>query len=1152
MMHRAALLWTRAAAALMALAWLAGGTTAWAAADADRDGIPDLAERRLGSLRDRAEAFTPVLTVATEAAKGGHPRMVRLAAAHVAEDRFLWRLDLTEPVDTGALTLILYLDADDDKTTGRRDKPEVVGTDVMCGLTRGQPSVSDHSTRGGVHSRSSARVVAVGKALFVCVDVALKAEAGHAAGRVRPLLQWDGGSQSTDWSAFRIPLVAGTTKPRCLGPRDPEFKGIGARTVRAAMRGPYPERRPKPPVPFHAEPRHPDRAASVARRRIPIELAEEAGLDRKGEPVRVGLPMPQGVLFDPAQVRLLDPAGRETPAQFTVTSFWKDGSIRWLLATFLADLNAGHKATYTAELGRAVTRQPIEPALLVERRPNAIVVDTGPMEVRIDTRDFSLFSSIIIDRNGDGRFAAEEMVATSAPGGIVLRGLDGTRYAATVADARIEEHGPLATTLRLEGPYVSDAGTPCFRHTTRLTFYAGSTRVDVAHSHIDDALEHEFADFRSVEMPIRLVGGAATQAAALVPGPDAGSRWLTAPVPAAKPVRLFQRDDAAFALAMPNGAVNGTRAPGAMALRRADRTPVAVAVEGFWQNYPKALRASRAELVVELWPDIRDEKAYAELPYYLDFPFVGGGYRFKWGMSKTHRVRLAFGLGPDDRPPAPSPLVPVLPPAWYEETGALGPMVAKRPGEFEAWDTGFERAFQAHLKQKEHKREYGFFNWGDSHGERRENWTNNEYDLPHALFMQFARTGDRRLFRLALAGARHQADVDCIHAYPDPAYLGGNVVHSVCHTGEWSQHVTNRSWSFRHGYHAMAFNGHTWSEGMCEAWYLTGDARVMETAQALGEHVVYGMVPRFKKLGTHERSAGWSLVAIIALYRATLDPLYLDAARKIAEVAIREQKPGQGSGWPHRLPGDHCRHSKIPGATICTGNVAFLIGVLHSGLKEYYLASGDPRAAEAIRVSAPWWKTQWEPENDTFQYTSCPLFRGSTGALVGILSSDAVAYAYELTKDTDYLNMAARSLMANAATTHGGSGKGFAQYARFAAPVMATLYRHRNASDTVRRAITATAESIFTNRLRGSRPAAFFGIRGPESKRFFVQVANPKAEKLTVTRRTHGSRQKEKPTGTVAITDPRGKVVKQATFDTDLLYELAWSPPAGALAHHRQ
>jgi hypothetical protein len=312
----------------------------------------------------------------------------------------------------------------------------------------------------------------------------------------------------------------------------------------------------------------------------------------------------------------------------------------------------------------------------------------------------------------------------------------------------------------------------------------------------------------------------------------------------------------------------------------------------------------------------------------------------------------------------------------------------------------------------------------------------------------------------------------------------------------------------------------------------------METAQALGEHVVYGMVPRFKKLGTHERSAGWSLVAIIALYRATLDPLYLDAARKIAEVAFREQKPGQGSGWPHRLPGDHCRHSTIPGAKVCDGNVAFLIGVLHSGLKEYHLESGDPRAAEAIRVSAPWWKTMWEPDADTFSYTSCPLFRGHTSVLTGILSADAVAYAYELTKDADYLNMAARTLVANCATPPGGSGKAFAQCGRFAGPVMATLRRHRDASPAARHAVTATHETIFAERLRRARPTAFFGIRGPELKRFFVLVKDPKSDRITITRQPHGAKHKDWPTGTVTIHDPAGKAVKQTTFDTDKPYEL--------------
>ena len=49
---------------------------------------------------------------------------------------------------------------------------------------------------------------------------------------------------------------------------------------------------------------------------------------------------------------------------------------------------------------------------------------------------------------------------------------------------------------------------------------------------------------------------------------------------------------------------------------------------------------------------------------------------------------------------------------------------------------------------------------------------------------QFFRSGDRRYYRLGMEAARHQADVDIVHAYPDPFYIGSNHQHSIGHTGQ--------------------------------------------------------------------------------------------------------------------------------------------------------------------------------------------------------------------------------------------------------------------------------------------------------------------------------------------------------------------------------
>lgn len=1092
--------------------------------DSDGDGLPDRVERLLGTPPERAQNWTVFWT--RDEKKAGDktgPQMLRAAVAHVAEDRFVWRVDWTEPFPGGG-SLIIYLDADNRKDTGRQDSRSNAGTDLMYHYA-GTSGVMYHGEFPKAQ-QSPLRVELFGNSMVFCHDAPLHREGNVAVVRVA-LLAEKAVRASTGWIEVRIPLTGTGKKSRLLGPEDAEFLGLSGDAIRRSMSGPYPERRATPALPFASAPRR-EQAASVERERVTVELAEEDGIARRGAPVRFGFPLPQGKLFNAAQARLLAPDGRETPAQFTATGFWKDDSVRWLGVTFLADIAPKARAEYVVEFGRAVKRRAPSRPLRMTRDGDALTVNTGAMQVRLNARRFGFLDEVRI---------GGETVARGGSGGLVLTARDGRRFTSAAGEAtlRVEESGPLTACVRIEGPISNEKDGNFFRHITRLRFYAGSSKVDVACTLVDDALEHEFADFRSVELPLELAKSAQTARFALA---DVEQTETLDSATA----RLFQRDDQSFLLTGVSPA-KGRRTPGRVAMEGGGRG-IGVSVEDFWQNYPCALRAEREKLTLELWPDIRGESSYSKLPDYLRFSFVEGAYRFKWGMSRTRRMSLDFALERGALPAPAEPLIVVVPPAWYESSGALGPMVAKRGNEYAAWDEVMERCFTDHLRIKEVKREYGFFNWGDWHGEREINWGNNEYDLPHALFMQFARTGDRRYYHLALEGARHQADVDCVHAYPDPAYVGCNVEHSVFHTGTWTEKGA-RGWSYGYGGGATAANGHTWAEGMCDAWHLTGDERSMEAAQGLGEHIVYGMAPRFKKLGTHERSAGWSLVAILALYRATLDPLYLDAARQIAEVPLRERKPGQGSGWPHTLPGDHCAHSHIPGAKLCVGNACFLMGILGSGLKEYYIETGDARAREAVIGQAGFWKQMWVPEAGGFPYTSCPLFRNRPGVLGGMVCADAIAFAAKESGDAELMSIAAEAMIANIASPTGGDGKGFSMFSRFAAPLLAMLRDARDCCEPARRLVTINAGDLLQRKFSKAAPTTFLGIRAPKEKRFFVQITDG-AETIVITRKPHGSMSKGAPTGTVTVIGPDGREIRHETFDTDKGCELNVSVAADA------
>ncbi len=92
---------------------------------------------------------------------------------------------------------------------------------------------------------------------------------------------------------------------------------------------------------------------------IPLNINEMVGVSRKGDIVSTGVPMPCGALKGVEGIAVHSPAGTPVPAQFRVLERWRekvggraDKSVKWLLVTFLADVPAGAKATYTLKAGK--------------------------------------------------------------------------------------------------------------------------------------------------------------------------------------------------------------------------------------------------------------------------------------------------------------------------------------------------------------------------------------------------------------------------------------------------------------------------------------------------------------------------------------------------------------------------------------------------------------------------------------------------------------------------------------------------------------------------------------------------------------------------------------------------------------------------------
>ncbi len=920
--------------------------------------------------------------------------VTRWRSAHLGDDRIFFQVDFDQEVINNRTTLIFYLDVDHNPETGRMDEA-YRGVDMMLVIADNNLVFLNHSS--SLSERNvQYRGRAVGKSLYLLFDAPiLGKEDDHV--RMRGLIIGEirgRSSTNTKFQEISLPLVQqkASSLPKIPLPtrmtvdgfryidqhvayEDLENRGLSEHQL-VKIGVTYGRPRPLPTYdPEGATPSKKQSKSAPAPVSIPVRVKEEIGISRPQGRVHFGFPLPQGHVFDPRTITIKK-AGVSVGAVVQGTSRWPDGSLKWAVIDFLDSFAEREEVTYQVIVGSDAEGKETRSGGRIALKDTAdqIVIDTGTLGCIISKTAFKGPERLFV-RDGD----QWKQVATS-PVGFELTDQKGVRYTTSAAKPKsvsMEENTPQRVTLRIVGDYATDKGQILMSYVTRLSFHAGSSRIDVAHTHINSELSREFTDIQSLEYRLQpnLPSEAAISSSLVVyqgdgKGIDSADRGIE--VRSGKETALLQFTDQMSSLSLdaasPSaGQESDRRNPGGLRINLSDGG-INLAITDFWQRWPKGIRSNAKEgLTLLLLPEAPDREFGKDLPFHLMFPLVEGYYRMKWGMSFTERfiIDLSKNTGPEQTwAEAQWPLIAVLPPEWYAQTGAYMKLAVPRGSQFTLWDQYAENSLAEHWKLKDKNREYGFLNYGDWFGERKRNWGNNEYDLPHVLFAQFVRTGNRDFYRLAIRGARHQADVDIVHAYPDPFFVGANPEHSVGHTGNWSEKVESATWSMAYNVSSAAGNGHTWADGMIDAWCLGADPVVMESALMLGEHINYAFAPSFNRLGDHERTAGWSMRAAMALYRGTSDPLYLESAGRIGEVALKQQDLKKTGVWPHVLPLQHAS-----GQPNVMGNNVFLIGVLLGGLQTYHALTGDERYATSLKAAGKWLSRNWDPETAAWAYS---------------------------------------------------------------------------------------------------------------------------------------------------------------------------------------
>lgn len=731
---------------------------------------------------------------------------------------------------------------------------------------------------------------------------------------------------------------------------------------------------------------------------IDIHIDKLYRYERFAEPCGIGIPLKEGMLFEPDAVAVLQD-GKPLPVQKKVTSRHKDGSVRFLFLRFLADLpaNKGIVLECVLDSDAGSGKDPMR----VSVEESGIQVDTGVLAFAVQNGGSHIFSWL---ETGGVRYGAEQFA------GPLLRDGGGGSYAVEFGAWQIVETGEVCTILKADGVN-KDAGQSGkrVRFEIRLTAYADKPWVEVSYRIINTTAEPLHiaslvfdwkrwndgcvtkAPEESGETYSTLGTGELAELEKLTPVSEvrtcvATSNYKTSFEIGANGARVSRVIDAEYLVRESNEHLAEVFYGTLFADCTDARGGVCATVFQAYQNFPKAVLAQRDGLSVMLVPE------------------GAGAVVMEPGMAREQKFLLHFH-GPQE-PIAEldnrsliyqMPDRPYVLPGVHRESGVYLDVFS------DGCDMEVEQALIA--KADGHARAYGMLNFGDvpdmnyttqGRGGGDLVWTNNEYDFPHACALLYVRTGIRRFLDYTIAAASHWMDVDVCHYSDNPLLVGGQWEHT---NGHCKGNVISRD--------KLMVCSHQWVEGLLDYYHLTGDERGLETALGIGENVLRLLkTPMYAKVGeANARETGWALRSLTALYSETGDSNWLAPSQKILE--------------DFKVWGAQYGNWLAPYTDNTVIRVGFMIAVAIGSVMRYYREFPDASLKNMILEAVDdLVENCYMERTGLFYYKELPSLErlGNNTLLL-----EALAIAYELTGDGSYLRYGEQTFRKAVCETSGGS-----------------------------------------------------------------------------------------------------------------------------------
>ena len=319
---------------------------------------------------------------------------------------------------------------------------------------------------------------------------------------------------------------------------------------------------------------------------------------------------------------------------------------------------------------------------------------------------------------------------------------------------------------------------------------------------------------------------------------------------------------------------------------------------------------------------------------------------------------------------------------WFAETEVCGEIMPWRPQKYPEPENYLRNDF---VGMAGGGRGEGVLNFGDFGRPLSRNHVSGGFghlhdDVGHSMLVQFQRTGEMMYRELGEAAAFHLMDVDVMHRVPPEIAEREGCPRS---------HYANDESRF------LTAPSHAWLVTLLTYYYTTGYRRSLETAIGTADAFVRMVDKGHTRRDREERTSGWCLTGLMAVYHATGDAKYLKSARKVIDIALERQTP-EGEfpmAWSRGL--------------VMASGPALQTGALLTGMKRYHEVTGEEDVKEAFLKALGFAMTKGTlPEGYALKYTFGNGLYKSRREASGCESMRMMlplAYAYKLTGDRRYI-----------------------------------------------------------------------------------------------------------------------------------------------------